>query len=53
MNNEMELKKILKWAGVIALVALPVVLLMNKRKKQKDQLPAEDELNIFSDELEG
>lgn len=48
----MELKNILKWAGVIALVALPVVLLINKRKKQKDQLPSEDELNIFAEELE-
>ena len=51
MNEEKGLKKILKWAGIVALIGLPVfVILKNKKNHQSDAVP--DDTNIFSSELE-
>jgi len=52
MNEDTGLKKILKWAGLVALIALPVVVILKKRKSSQAEISADDDSNIFSDELE-
>lgn len=43
--------KILKLAGILALISLPI-LLFTKRKKSKQEIETEeDENNIFAEEL--
>jgi len=51
-GNEKSTMKVLKWAGIIALVAVPVVLFLKKRKAQETQEPSDDDTNIFASELE-
>jgi uncharacterized membrane protein YjfL (UPF0719 family) len=52
MDDKDSIRKILKWAGIVALVALPVYLIVKKGKSQKDSQQADDESNIFSSELD-
>ena len=44
--------KVLKWAGIVALVALPVIYLLKKKKPEDSTLSLDDESNIFNAELE-
>ena len=44
--------KILKWVGVIALIALPIFLLTKKRASQHETDSEGDSNNIFAEELE-
>ena len=50
-DNQKGFTKVLKWAGIIALVALPVMIILKKRKTQEAYSTLDDEANIFSDEL--
>lgn len=55
MENEVNFKKILKWAGIVALIAVPVYLVLRKKKSETPEMPemyAEDDSNIFASELE-
>ena len=52
MEDNSTLKKFLKWAGIVALVALPVVDLLKRKKNRSLEPLADDESNIFSAELE-
>lgn len=47
-----KLRTLLTWAGIAALVAIPVVVLMKKRKEEPAEGIAEDDANIFAAELE-
>ena len=47
-----KLKTILTWAGIAALVAIPVVVLLKKRKEEPGEAVMEDDSNIFASELE-
>jgi len=49
MND--SLSKILKWVGVIALIALPILLFTKRRAQQVDP-DSGDSNNIFAEELE-
>lgn len=51
MDSDKSLLKILKWAGIAALVALPIVVLLKKRKKDESDPPLADDDDIFSSEL--
>ncbi|MBI1808054.1 MAG: hypothetical protein HYR76_13525 [Ignavibacteria bacterium] len=47
------MKKFLTWAGIVTLVALPVVVLLKRRNKQRsDDRSVDDDSNIFAAELE-
>ena len=52
MEDNTGLKKFFKWAGIIALLALPVVVLLKRKKDRSVETIADDESNIFSAELE-
>jgi len=52
MEDESRLKLFLKWAGLAALVAIPVMVLLKKRKEQGGKLVEEDDSDIFASELE-
>ncbi|MDI6765779.1 MAG: hypothetical protein QME52_03020 [Bacteroidota bacterium] len=52
MDEEKGINKILKWAGIAALIALPVLVLLRKRKVQESETNWDDESNIFAAELE-
>ena len=47
-----DMKKILKWAGIVALIALPVIVILKKRIAQQSEKSWDDEPNIFASELE-
>ena len=52
MNNDTKgVTKVLKWAGIVALVALPVVLFLKKKKTQEQESSPDDDSNIFASEL--
>jgi len=50
--NDGTLKRILTWAGIAALVAIPVMVLMKKQKEEPAEGLMEDDSNIFAAELE-
>ncbi|HUL42720.1 MAG TPA: hypothetical protein VLY03_00015 [Bacteroidota bacterium] len=52
MEDENKLKLFLKWAGLAALVAIPVMVILKKRKEQDSRLPDDDDSDIFASELE-
>lgn len=52
MDEEIGMKKILKWAALAALIALPVIVLFRKCKEQESETNMDDESNIFARELE-
>ena len=52
MDEEKNLKKILKWAGILALIAVPVYLVLKKRKSEDKDSYTDDDSNIFAAELE-
>ncbi|MBI3766522.1 MAG: hypothetical protein HY277_08495 [Ignavibacteriales bacterium] len=53
MDENVSLKKFLTWAGIVTLVALPVVVLLKRRNKQRsDDRSVDDDSNIFAAELE-
>ena len=51
MEEDKKLMKFLKWAGIAALVAVPVFLLLKSRKSENGKATVEDEADIFSSEL--
>ena len=51
-NEEKSVFKILKWAGIIALVAVPVIMILKKRRSENTYEAVEDDSNIFAAELE-
>ena len=52
MNDDMNLKKILKWAGLAALVAVPVYFILKKRKSAEDEPVVADDADIFAPDLQ-
>ena len=52
MDEDKSLVKVLKWAGILALIAVPVFLVLRKRKSQEEDSYNDDESNIFAAELE-
>lgn len=52
MDEEKSLKKIITWAGVLALLAIPVYLAFKKRKSSEEEAYADDDSSIFAAELE-
>ena len=52
MDDDKKLPKFIKWAGIVALIALPVVVYLKARKANGERRPAdEEEADIFSPEL--
>ncbi len=51
-NEEQGLMKVLKWAGIIALIAVPVYMVLKKKNEEEPNAMYEDEANIFASELE-
>lgn len=45
--------KLLKWLGIAALVAVPVIILVKKSKAEEEEVTEEEDSNIFSEELQG
>jgi len=53
MDEEKKLPKLVRWAGIVALIAIPVVVLLKARKANRASEPAEnEEADIFAAELE-
>ena len=45
------MNKVLKWAGIVALIALPVIFLMKKKPAEAHGTSEKDDSNIFAEEL--
>jgi hypothetical protein len=41
MDESTAVKKVLKWAGIFALVALPLAMLLRKKKPASDSVDSE------------
>jgi len=52
MENDKGLIKVLKWVGIVALVAVPLAVFLKKRKPVESMLRVDDDSDIFSAELE-
>mgnify|MGYP001328460969 CR=1 FL=1 len=52
INEDKEIVKILKWAGIVALIALPVIVFFKNKKNKQSSNKIEDESNIYSTEFE-
>jgi len=52
MDEDKGLMKILKWAGLAALIAVPLIVFLKNRKDSASDNSSEDESNIFASELE-
>lgn len=52
INEDKELVKILKWAGIVALIAVPIIVFLKKNKDKQSSNNLEDESNIYSTEFE-
>lgn len=52
MEDETDLKKFLKWAGILALIAVPVYFILKRRKSNDEDSYTDDDSNIFAAELE-
>jgi hypothetical protein len=52
MDEDKGLKKILKWAGLAALIAVPLIVILKKRKESLADNSLDDESNIFAADLE-
>jgi hypothetical protein len=51
-REEKEIVKVLKWAGILALLAVPVYMVFKKKNGRTKDDVSEDESNIFASELE-
>ena len=51
MDNDRDKMKFLKWIGLVALVSLPLMVFLKKRKPQESEAFTDDESNIFASEL--
>ncbi len=51
MDDNKDFMKVLKWAGIIALVAVPVIMVLRNRHQQDAERVDDDEANIFASEL--
>ncbi len=45
--------KILKWAGILALLSLPIVFLARKKRSAEQGEVHDEDNNIFAEELAG
>jgi len=52
MEEDKGLMKIFKWAGLAALIAVPVIVFLKTRKDSAGDNSPRDESNIFASELE-
>lgn len=52
MDEEKGLIRVLKWAGIIALIAVPVFMVLQKKKAKNPDAMSDDDSNIFAAELE-
>ena len=43
--------KLLKWAGLVALISLPILLLAGGKRAKLEENDESDESNIFAEEL--
>ena len=53
MEESNGLKKVLKWAGIAALVAIPFLIFIKKRRGEDQTSQTDEESSIFDTELEG
>jgi len=51
-KEEEGLVKVLKWAGILALVAVPVYMIVKKVTERRASPVDDDEANIFASEFE-
>jgi len=51
MDDERGALKFLKWVGLVALVSLPLIAFLRKKKPQSSKPLNEDESDIFASEL--
>ncbi|MBI5475241.1 MAG: hypothetical protein HY964_00725 [Ignavibacteriales bacterium] len=48
MNEDKSLLKLLKWAGIAALLAIPVMVYLKNKKNNSSSDTLEDEMDIYS-----
>jgi hypothetical protein len=53
MKPDNELKRFLTWTGVFALLSVPIVMLLRRKKPADPHQPYTEEGNVFETELEG
>ena len=52
IDEDKGLIKVLKWAGILALIAVPVFMVLKKKQQQNTDATDGDDSNIFAAELE-
>ncbi|MBI5021877.1 MAG: hypothetical protein HZB59_10615 [Ignavibacteriales bacterium] len=48
INEDKGLVKILKWAGIVALITVPVIVFLKNKKSKQASDNSEDESSIYS-----
>jgi hypothetical protein len=52
MDEEKNIMKVLKWAGIIVLVALPIAILLKKRRAEVPvPVQREDDADFYTSDL--
>jgi len=53
MERDNELRRFLTWTGVLALISVPLVMLLRRRRNGDGYHSYAEEGNVFESELEG
>ena len=53
MEPDNELRRFLAWTGVLALLSVPIVMLLRRKRIADAHQPYAEEGNVFESELEG
>lgn len=53
MERDNDFRRILAWTGVLALLSVPIVMLLRRRRPEDVHQPYSEEGNVFEAELEG
>jgi len=51
VEESKSIAKLLKWIGIIALAAVPILLIVNKLRARETDAVDDDSSNIFAEEL--
>ena len=53
MESNNDFVRFLKWTGVLALISVPIVLLLRRKKQDSGTQSYAEDGNVFESELEG
>ncbi len=53
MESNSEIRRFLAWTGFFALLSVPIVMLLRRKRAEDVHQPYAEEGNVFESELEG